>query len=63
MNTENSAHEKKCPHCGHGLSTKEAVTILNGAGAKELVWVKSPDGETGLVDARLVNPSTVEILG
>ena len=55
-------NEMKCPQCDGQLSSKEAITILNGSGYVRKVRVRTCDGKIHIVDAGLVNPNTVEVL-
>ncbi len=49
-----------CPHCGHRLTTLEAVTALNAEGWEKKMAVYAPDGSVVLVKAGEFNPNTME---
>jgi hypothetical protein len=54
---------RRCPHCQHDLTVKEAIVILNGSGFVQKVRVRVPEtGVEAWVDAAQVNPRKVEIL-
>jgi hypothetical protein len=55
-------HEKKCPHCNHALTLKEAIIILNGSGYVEMAKIKLRNGSLAVMDAGRVNPNAVEII-
>jgi hypothetical protein len=53
----------QCPHCRKELTMKEAITILNGKGFVQIALVRTADGHVTTIEAGLVNPNTVEVLG
>lgn len=53
--------QMKCPHCDAELSLREAITILNGTGFRQLARVRYK-GKTFVQDAGSVNPLAVEVL-
>ncbi len=53
---------KECPHCGHVISTFEAVSILWGDGFRQLVAVRDADGSNIVVPLSEFNPQTMELL-
>lgn len=55
--------QMRCPHCRHALTMKEAITVLNGSGFVQMALVRMADGHITAVEAGLVNPNTVEIMG
>jgi hypothetical protein len=54
--------QMKCPRCHEKLTLRQAITLLNGSGFKQMALVKLPDGSITAIEAGIVNPNTVEIL-
>ena len=60
---ERTEPQMQCPHCRKELTMKEAITILNGKGFVQIALVRTADGHVTTIEAGLVNPNTVEVLG
>ena len=54
--------ERCCPHCGCGLTLREAIIILRSSPkgiAEEFVRVRAKDGTEAVIEAGKVNPFVV----
>jgi hypothetical protein len=60
--SEDDKYRMRCPHCHAELTLKEAITILNGSGTRQMAKVRRPDGKIAYVNAGDCNPLLVEIL-
>ena len=52
----------QCPHCREPLTVKQIIELMHGRGFVRRVNVRLPDGDIVCLDARDVNPRTMEII-
>lgn len=51
-----------CPHCGGRLTLQEIISMMNRSGWIRYVPVRLPNGNVVAMQARQVNPLTMEIV-
>lgn len=57
-----SASQDHCPRCGAILSLRQIIQLMNGSGFVRHIRIRLPDGGMAVLEARDVNPNTMEIV-